>query len=73
MVEGDSNSKRRHQQLPRFLRTFTAQVPVTNPGTGRRSVGGLYYLPYLDRNMLLGRAVGRGRVFVFTKAQPLQL
>lgn len=39
----------------------------------RRSVGGLYYLSYLDRNMLLGRAVGGGGVFVFTRAQPLDL
>ncbi len=39
----------------------------------RRSVGGLYYLSYLDSNMLLGRAVGGGGVFVFTKAQPLDL
>ncbi|MFQ6633453.1 hypothetical protein Gotur_012286 [Gossypium turneri] len=38
-----------------------------------RSVGGLYYLSYLDQNMLLGRAVGGGGVFVFTKAQPLEL
>lgn len=60
-------------QILQFLRTFTAQVPVRNPGTGRRSVGGLYYLSYLDRNMLLGRAVGGGGVFVFTKAQPLEL
>ncbi|XVE73582.1 hypothetical protein DITRI_Ditri11bG0130200 [Diplodiscus trichospermus] len=60
-------------QILQFLRTFSAQVPVTNPGTGRRSVGGLYYLSYLDRNMLLGRAVGGGGVFVFTKAQPLEL
>lgn len=89
-------------QILQFLRTFRAQVPVRNPGTGRyiinfmyylslifyseygpyeflsmsdrrRSVGGLYYLSYLDRNMLLGRAVGGGGVFVFTKAQPLEL
>ncbi|MBA0560112.1 hypothetical protein Golob_017033 [Gossypium lobatum] len=40
---------------------------------GWRSVGGLYYLSYLDQNMLLGRAVGGGGVFVFTKAQPLEL
>lgn len=39
----------------------------------RRQVGGLYYLSYLDRNMLVGRAVGGGGVFVFTKAQPLEL
>ncbi|XP_040936966.1 probable plastid-lipid-associated protein 10, chloroplastic [Gossypium hirsutum] len=60
-------------QILQFLRTFRAQVPVRNPGIGRRSVGGLYYLSYLDQNMLLGRAVGGGGVFVFTKAQPLEL
>ncbi len=38
----------------------------------RQSVGGLYYLSYLDDNMLLGRAVGGGGVFVFTRAQPLE-
>ena len=36
----------------------------------RRSVGGLYYLSYLDANMLLGRAAAGG-IFVFTRAQPL--
>lgn len=41
-------------------------------GCRRRTVGGLYYLSYLDGNMLLGRAVGGGGVFVFTRAQPLQ-
>lgn len=34
-------------------------------------MGGLYYLSYLDDNMLLGRAVGGGGVFVFTRAQSL--
>ncbi|XP_024024063.1 probable plastid-lipid-associated protein 10, chloroplastic [Morus notabilis] len=57
-------------QILQFLRTFKAQIPVTNPDPGRRSVGGLYYLSYLDSNMLLGRAVGSGGVFVFTRAQP---
>lgn len=37
----------------------------------RESVGGLYYLSYLDDNLLLGRAVGGGGVFVFTRAQSL--
>lgn len=37
----------------------------------RGSPGGLYYLSYLDRDMLLGRAVGGGGVFIFTRAQPL--
>ncbi|XP_021897251.1 probable plastid-lipid-associated protein 10, chloroplastic [Carica papaya] len=60
-------------QILQFIRAFKAQVPVTNPNPGRRSVGGLYYLSYLDRHMLLGRAVGGGGVFVFTKAQPLEL
>ncbi|KAK2993129.1 hypothetical protein RJ640_006816 [Escallonia rubra] len=54
-------------QILQFIRAFKAQVPVENPG--RQSVGGLYYLSYLDSNMLLGRAVGGGGVFVFTRAQ----
>ncbi|KAJ3690294.1 hypothetical protein LUZ61_019458 [Rhynchospora tenuis] len=43
-------------QILQFLRTFRAQVPVSGPSRG--SPGGLYYLSYLDRDMLLGRAVG---------------
>ncbi|MCD7470135.1 putative plastid-lipid-associated protein 10, chloroplastic [Datura stramonium] len=34
-----------------FIRTFKAQVPVTSPE--RQSVGGLYYLSYLDKNDIL--------------------
>ncbi|KDP28377.1 hypothetical protein JCGZ_14148 [Jatropha curcas] len=61
-------------QILQFILTFKAQIPVTNAGNpGRRSVGGLYYLSYLDGNLLLGRAVGGGGVFVFTRAQPLDL
>uniref|UniRef100_A0ACD5TJ43 Uncharacterized protein n=2 Tax=Avena sativa TaxID=4498 RepID=A0ACD5TJ43_AVESA len=56
-------------QILQFLRTFRAQVPLSGPE--RRSPGGLYYLSYLDRDMLLGRSVGGGGVFVFTRAQPL--
>lgn len=56
-------------QILQFIRDFRAQIPVRDPG--RQSVGGLYYLSYLDDNMLLGRAVGGGGVFVFTRAQPL--
>ncbi|KAI3918463.1 hypothetical protein MKX01_041783 [Papaver californicum] len=58
-------------KILQFHQTFKAAVPVTIPG--RRSTGGLYYLSYLDNNMLLGRAVGGGGVFVFTKAQPFLL
>ncbi|KAF7814649.1 putative plastid-lipid-associated protein 10, chloroplastic [Senna tora] len=56
-------------QILQFLRTFKAQIPVRDPG--RESIGGLYYLSYLDDNMLLGRAVGGGGVFIFTRAQPI--
>ncbi|XP_061355934.1 probable plastid-lipid-associated protein 10, chloroplastic [Gastrolobium bilobum] len=56
-------------QILQFLRAFKAQIPVRD--SGRESVGGLYYLSYLDDNMLLGRAVGGGGVFVFTRAQSL--
>ncbi|WOG83946.1 hypothetical protein DCAR_0103125 [Daucus carota subsp. sativus] len=56
-------------QILQFIRTFEAQYPVENPG--RQSVGGLYYLSYLDNNILLGRAVGGGGVFVFTRAPTL--
>lgn len=54
-------------QLLQSIRAFEAQFPVIN--TGRQFVGGLYYLSYLDGNMLLGRAVASGGVFVFTRAQ----
>nr|XP_027107143.1 probable plastid-lipid-associated protein 10, chloroplastic isoform X3 [Coffea arabica] len=58
-------------QILQFIRAFKAEFPVRNPG--RNSVGGLYYLSYLDRYMLLGRAVGGGGVFVFTRAQAIVL
>lgn len=57
-------------QILQFIRSFKAQIPVTSTSPQRRLVGGLYYLSYLDNNMLLGRAVGGGGVFVFTRAQP---
>ncbi|KAL0913070.1 hypothetical protein M5K25_016503 [Dendrobium thyrsiflorum] len=56
-------------QILQFLRTLRAKVPVSGPD--RRSPGGLYYLSYLDRDMLLGRAIGGGGIFIFTRAQPL--
>uniref|UniRef100_A0A7C8ZV70 Plastid lipid-associated protein/fibrillin conserved domain-containing protein n=1 Tax=Opuntia streptacantha TaxID=393608 RepID=A0A7C8ZV70_OPUST len=57
-------------QILQFIRSFKAQIPVNSPVSPRRSGGGLYYLSYLDNNMLLGRAVGGGGVFIFTRAQP---
>lgn len=56
-------------QILQFLRTFRAQVPVSGPE--RKLPGGLYFLSYMDRNMLLGRSVGGGGVFIFTRAQAL--
>ncbi|GMH20851.1 hypothetical protein Nepgr_022693 [Nepenthes gracilis] len=60
-------------QILQFIRAFKAQIPIVSPDPRRQSVGGLYYLSYLDNNMLLGRSVGGGGVFVFTRAQPLVL
>ncbi|KAG0490313.1 hypothetical protein HPP92_007176 [Vanilla planifolia] len=56
-------------QILQFIRSFRAQVLVSGPD--RRSPAGLYYLSYLDRDMLLGRALAGGGVFVFTRAQAL--
>ncbi|XP_056160400.1 probable plastid-lipid-associated protein 10, chloroplastic isoform X2 [Syzygium oleosum] len=56
-------------QILQFIRAFKAQIPLGNQDS--RSVGGLYYLSYIDNNMLLGRAIGGGGAFVFTRAQPL--
>ncbi|CAN6466146.1 unnamed protein product [Victoria cruziana] len=58
-------------QILQFIRTFKAQISLRSPE--RRQVGGLYFLSYLDRDMLLGRALGGGGVFVFTRAQSLSL
>nr|GEX10711.1 probable plastid-lipid-associated protein 10, chloroplastic isoform X2 [Tanacetum cinerariifolium] len=48
------------------IRTFKAQVPVNSTSPGRRAVGGLYYLSYLDRNMLVGRAFRRKEFCLMT-------
>ncbi|GAB2213547.1 hypothetical protein Droror1_Dr00017857 [Drosera rotundifolia] len=58
-------------QILQFLRGFKAQIPIGNPNGRRQTIGGLYYLSYLDDYMLLGRSVEGGGVFVFTRAQPL--
>ncbi|XP_019196847.1 PREDICTED: probable plastid-lipid-associated protein 10, chloroplastic [Ipomoea nil] len=58
-------------EILQFFRTFKAQVPLRS--SNRQSVGGLYYLSFLDNNMLLGRAVGGGGVFIFTRTQPILL
>ncbi|KAG5554265.1 hypothetical protein RHGRI_011958 [Rhododendron griersonianum] len=54
-------------QILQFIQSFKAQVPVRSQGS--QTVGGLYYLSYLDGNMLLGRAE-RGGAFVFTRTRP---
>ncbi|XWS76772.1 hypothetical protein CRYUN_Cryun01aG0206400 [Craigia yunnanensis] len=58
-------------QILQVLRTFNAQIPLRNIGTGMRSVGGLYYLSYLDKNMLLGRAVGGVEYLCLPRLNPL--
>ncbi|KAJ7533022.1 hypothetical protein O6H91_13G030000 [Diphasiastrum complanatum] len=58
-----------------FLRTLDIRVPLGTKETSgvrkRASVGLLYYLTYLDRDMLLGRALGNGGEFIFSRTQAL--
>ncbi|XP_042505085.1 probable plastid-lipid-associated protein 10, chloroplastic isoform X2 [Macadamia integrifolia] len=68
-VVSKRNINLQFEEILQFIRGFRAQFPLRS--SERKLVGGLYYLTYLDGNMLLGRAVGGGGVFVFTKAQPL--
>ncbi|KAJ7533020.1 hypothetical protein O6H91_13G030000 [Diphasiastrum complanatum] len=62
-------------QVLQFLRTLDIRVPLGTKETSgvrkRASVGLLYYLTYLDRDMLLGRALGNGGEFIFSRTQAL--
>eukprot|EP01018_Ginkgo_biloba_P011874 Gb_23571 [translate_table: standard] len=64
-------------EILQFLRGFKTKIPLRDNGdqqaNRRPSLGGLYYLSYLDRDMLLGRALGGGGVFIFSRTQPLQV
>ncbi|KAL3696100.1 hypothetical protein R1sor_010176 [Riccia sorocarpa] len=66
-------------QILQFLRSFNIRVPLIRPplpGAQRSSrvpIGLRYYLTYLDRDMLVGRALGNGGVFIFSRTQRLEL
>ncbi|EFJ08015.1 hypothetical protein SELMODRAFT_429314 [Selaginella moellendorffii] len=58
-------------QILQAINSLDVRVPLRGrrPSNERRSLGLLYYLTYLDNDMLLGRAIGSGGVFVFGKTQ----
>ncbi|XP_057857199.1 probable plastid-lipid-associated protein 10, chloroplastic isoform X4 [Cryptomeria japonica] len=65
-------------EILQFLRGFEAKFSLQRytkeQADGRRaSPGGLYYLSYLDGDMLLGRAIGGGGIFIFSRTQPFQI
>lgn len=65
-------------EILQLLRSFETKIPLlgnSDEQADRRrpSPGGLYYLSYLDRDMLLGRALGGGGVFIFSRTQPFQV
>lgn len=63
-------------EVLQMIRGFTAKFPLRNRASAtlerRPSLGLLYYISFVDNNMLLGRAIGSGGVFIFSKTQPLQ-
>jgi hypothetical protein len=63
-------------QILQFLRSFDLRIPLirgsqtTTPDNSTRApLGAWYNLTYLDNNLLLGRALGTGGTFVFTRTQ----
>lgn len=64
-------------EILQFLRSFETKIPLLgnsdDQADRRPSPGGLYYLSYLDRDMLLGRALGGGGIFIFSRTQPFQV
>lgn len=65
-------------EVLQFFRNLIVRVPlvqsvIRNNTTKRAPVGLWYYLTYLDRDMLVGRALGSGGVFVFCRTQQLEL
>lgn len=60
-------------EVLQFIRGFNARFPLRTPSnTGRIPLGLLYYISFVDKDMLLGRALGSGGIFIFTRTQPLQ-
>lgn len=65
-------------EILQFIRGFTARFPLRSrfdvPTNAQRPpLGLLYYISFVDNEMLLGRALGSGGVFIFTRTQPLQM
>ncbi|CAK9238734.1 unnamed protein product [Sphagnum troendelagicum] len=59
-------------QILQFLRSLDVRVPLAGrqiQSTKRAPIGLRYYLTFLDKNMLLGRALGSGGVFIFSRTQ----
>ncbi|CAM6033431.1 unnamed protein product [Sphagnum compactum] len=59
-------------QILQFLRSLDVRVPLAGrqiQSTERAPIGLRYYLTFLDNNMLLGRALGSGGVFIFSRTQ----
>eukprot|EP00249_Psilotum_nudum_P019285 c27179_g2_i2 orf=524-1054(+) len=64
-------------EVLQFIRGFNARIPLQQGHSifktyDRLPIGLLYYLSFLDNDMLLGRALGSGGIFIFSRTQPLQ-
>ncbi|CAM6073436.1 unnamed protein product [Sphagnum tenellum] len=61
-----------HSNILQFLRSLDVRVPLAGrqiESTERAPIGLRYYLTFVDNNMLLGRALGSGGVFIFSRTQ----
>ncbi|MCO5561706.1 hypothetical protein L7F22_015329 [Adiantum nelumboides] len=63
-------------EILQLIRGFTAKFPLrtrhTNTLDRRAPLGLLYYISFVDSSMLIGRALGNGGIFIFSRTQPLQ-
>ncbi|KAH7282514.1 hypothetical protein KP509_35G034200 [Ceratopteris richardii] len=62
-------------QVLQFIRGFTAKFPLQRReanASRRPPLGLLYYISFVDNTMFIGRALGSGGIFIFSKTQPLQ-
>ncbi|CAM6129403.1 unnamed protein product [Calypogeia fissa] len=65
-------------EVLQFFRTLNLRVPLIQTEVRKNiprsaPVGLWYYLTYLDRDLLVGRALGSGGIFIFSRTQQLQL
>lgn len=63
-------------EILQLIRGFDARIPLKtrerNTLDRRAPLGLLYYISFVDKTMLIGRALGNGGIFIFSKTQPLQ-